>query len=33
VDDPEHHRVLAPVDDPLPPASAGRVEPRPAAPL
>lgn len=31
--DPEHHRVLAPVDDPLPPASAGRVEPRPAAPL
>ncbi|NMH98917.1 hypothetical protein [Pseudonocardia acidicola] len=33
VDDPEGHRVLAPVDDPLPPASAGRVEPRPAAPL
>jgi hypothetical protein len=33
VDDPQHHRVLAPVDDPLPPASAGRVEPRPAAPL
>ena len=33
VDDPEHTRVLAPVDDPLPPASAGRVEPRPAAPL
>ncbi|MHA6623932.1 hypothetical protein ACU61A_00855 [Pseudonocardia sichuanensis] len=33
VADPEHHRVLAPVDDPLPPASAGRVEPRPAAPL
>lgn len=31
--DPEHHRVLAPVDDPLPPASAGRVEPRPAAPM
>jgi hypothetical protein len=27
------HRVLAPVDDPLPPASAGRVEPRPAPPL
>ncbi len=27
---PEQHRVLAPVDDPLPPASAGRVEPRPA---
>jgi hypothetical protein len=33
VEDPEHHRVLAAVDDPLPPASAGRVEPRPAAPL
>ncbi|WP_219415188.1 hypothetical protein [Pseudonocardia nigra] len=33
VADPEHQRVLAPVDDPLPPASAGRVEPRPAAPL
>jgi hypothetical protein len=33
VDDPRDHRVLAPVDDPLPPASAGRVEPRPAAPL
>ena len=33
VDDPRHHCVLAPVDDPLPPASAGRVEPRPAAPL
>jgi hypothetical protein len=33
VTDPEHHRVLAPVDDPLPPVSAGRVEPRPAAPL
>jgi hypothetical protein len=33
VADPEHHRVLAPVEDPLPPASAGRVEPRPAAPL
>ena len=30
---PEHHRVLAPVDDPLPPVSAGRVEPRPAKPL
>ena len=26
-------RVLAPVDDPLPRASDGRVEPRPAAPL
>jgi hypothetical protein len=33
VADPEHERVLAPVDDPLPPVSAGRVEPRPAAPL
>ena len=33
VPDPQHHRILAPVDDPLPPASAGRVEPRPAAPL
>ena len=33
VADPEHHHVLAPIDDPLPPASAGRVEPRPAAPL
>jgi hypothetical protein len=33
VQDPERHRVLAPVDDPHPPASAGRVEPRPAAPL
>ncbi len=33
VDDPAQHRVLAPVDDPLPPAAAGRVEPRPAAPL
>jgi hypothetical protein len=30
VDDPEHHQVLAPVDDPLPRASDGRVEPRPA---
>jgi hypothetical protein len=29
VDEPEHHRVLTPVDDPLPRASAGRVEPRP----
>ncbi|OLT10354.1 hypothetical protein BJF78_29035 [Pseudonocardia sp. CNS-139] len=33
VEEPERHRVLAPVADPLPPASAGRVEPRPAAPL
>ena len=33
VADPEHHRVLAPVEDPLPLVSAGRVEPRPAAPL
>jgi hypothetical protein len=33
VPDPEHQRVLAPVDDPLPRAAAGRVEPRPAAPL
>lgn len=33
VDAPERHRVLAPVDDPLPPASAGRVEPRPKKPL
>jgi hypothetical protein len=33
VADPAHHRVLAPVDDPLPAASAGRVEPRPAPPM
>ncbi len=33
VPDPEHHRVLAPVDDPLPPLSGGRVQPRPAPPL
>ncbi len=33
VPDPENHRVLAPVSDPLPPASRGRIEPRPAAPL
>jgi hypothetical protein len=33
VRDPERHRVLAPVDDPLPAAAGGRVEPRPAAPL
>jgi hypothetical protein len=30
VEDPEHHHVPAPVPDPIPPASAGRVEPRPA---
>ena len=30
VADPETQRVLAPVQDPIPPASAGRVEPRPA---
>ena len=30
IDDPERHRVPAPVQDPIPPASAGRVEPRPA---
>ncbi|WP_232661379.1 hypothetical protein [Pseudonocardia sp. TRM90224] len=30
---PETHRVLAPIADPLPPAAAGRVEPRPAAPM
>jgi len=33
VDAPERHRVLAPVEDSLPPASAGRVEPRPKKPL
>jgi hypothetical protein len=33
VADPARHRVLAPVDDPLPRPSGGRVEPRPAAPL
>jgi hypothetical protein len=33
VSDPENHRVLAPVTDPLPPASAGRIEPRPAEAL
>jgi hypothetical protein len=33
VTDPEKHRVLAPIDDPLPRAADGRVEPRPAAPL
>ncbi len=31
--DATHHRVLAAVTDPLPPAAAGRVEPRPAPPL
>jgi hypothetical protein len=30
---PADKRVLAPVDDPLPPAKAGRVPPRPAEPL
>jgi hypothetical protein len=30
VADPESHRVLAPVDDPLPRAADGRVVPRPA---
>lgn len=30
VADPERQRVLAPVQDPIPPAAAGRVEPRPA---
>lgn len=33
VDAPESHRVLAPVDDPLPRVSQGRVPPRPAEPL
>ena len=33
VADPEQQRVLAPIDDPLPRAADGRVEPRPAAPL
>jgi len=33
VRDPETLQVLAPVPDPLPAPSAGRVEPRPAAPL
>lgn len=31
--DPAAHRVLAPVDDPLPRAGDGRVVPRPAEPL
>lgn len=30
VENPERHQVFAPVPDPIPPASAGRVEPRPA---
>ena len=30
ITDPERHRVLAPVEDPLPPPSAGHVEARPA---
>ena len=33
VDDPEAHRVLAAVEDPLPRAADGRVVPRPADPL
>jgi hypothetical protein len=33
VPDPETRRVLAPVPDPLPPARAGHVDPRPADPL
>lgn len=33
VEDPASHLVLAPVDDPLPRAAAGRVVPRPADPL
>jgi hypothetical protein len=33
VADPHRHQVLAAVDDPLPPVSAGRVEPRPAPSL
>lgn len=33
VEDPGSHRVLAPVDDPLPRAADGRVVPRPADPL
>lgn len=33
VPDPDTLQVLAPVRDPLPAPSAGRVEPRPAAPL
>ena len=33
ITDPERHRVLAPVEDPLPLPSAGHVEARPAKPL
>jgi hypothetical protein len=33
IPDPERHKVLAPIDDPLPRAADGRVEPRPATPL
>jgi hypothetical protein len=33
VADAETHRVLAPVEDPLPRVGDGRVEPRPAAPM
>lgn len=33
VDAPGSHRVLAPVDDPLPRVSQGRIPPRPAEPL
>jgi hypothetical protein len=33
VSDPEAHRVLAAVEDPLPRAADGRVVPRPADPL
>jgi hypothetical protein len=33
ITDPERHRVLAPVEDSIPPATAGHVEARPAKPL
>lgn len=33
VENPEERRVLAPIADPLPPAAAGHVEPRPADPM
>jgi hypothetical protein len=33
ITDPERHRVLAPVQDPLPPVSSGHIEPRAAKPL
>jgi hypothetical protein len=33
ITDPERHRVLAPVQDPVPPVSSGHIEPRPAKPL